>query len=327
MRFDFPPDLFRRAHLWIALIFAAPFFVVFTTGVVLSLAPVTQALSISPGELAPGRLAALIVRHDPDARASGLLVDHAAGALVLEQAGKGGTMEIDLQTGEIVARTSMWRRVVAFAKELHRRFFIHTNVPTLACGFAMLGLAALGLLMGFVRPRNNPSGWHKTIAWIGLPVLVLSPLTGVLDGLHVTFGGGNARVARSESLSLVEALGRVEARFDPATIYSVSSGRRGGFARVFDNGELRGWTISRDAIAPAPGNWPRAIHEGTWSAVMAGGLNLIASLAMLALLATGLLIWSRRMARRRANRARGAGSNALTRRARDLNPDFISRPL
>jgi uncharacterized iron-regulated membrane protein len=58
-------------------------------------------------------------------------------------------------------------------------------------------------------------------------------------------------------------------------------------------------------IKPAPDNWPRAIHEGTWSAILAGGINLVASLAMMVLLATGLLIWSRRKARRRANRARG----------------------
>jgi uncharacterized iron-regulated membrane protein len=49
-------------------------------------------------------------------------------------------------------------------------------------------------------------------------------------------------------------------------------------------------------------DWPRLIHEGNWSGIVSGALNAITSVAMLALLETGLLIGSKRRFRRRPAR-------------------------
>ena len=51
----------------------------------------------------------------------------------------------------------------------------------------------------------------------------------------------------------------------------------------------------RDSL---PRNWPRLIHEGNWSAMIASSLNIVTSLALLGLLSTGLLLWTRRQLRR-----------------------------
>ena len=44
-------------------------------------------------------------------------------------------------------------------------------------------------------------------------------------------------------------------------------------------------------------NWPRAIHEGNWSRILAPGLNILVSVVFLGLWGTGLFIWMRRKVR------------------------------
>ncbi len=47
----------------------------------------------------------------------------------------------------------------------------------IASTFAMVVLIMLGVLMGWPRIRNSVSGWHHAVAWFGLPLIILSPLT------------------------------------------------------------------------------------------------------------------------------------------------------
>jgi uncharacterized iron-regulated membrane protein len=53
-----------------------------------------------------------------------------------------------------------------------------------------------------------------------------------------------------------------------------------------------------------PRNWPRLLHEGNWSALVTGPLNLVTAVVLLGLLTTGLLIWGRRKLRRPQGRSR-----------------------
>ena len=74
-------------------------------------------------------------------------------------------------------------------------------------------------------------------------------------------------------------------------------------ARIFEDGELRAYAVNGDDLVPLPRNWPRLIHEGNWSAMIASSLNILTSLALLGLLSTGLLLWTRRKLRRPQGRA------------------------
>jgi uncharacterized iron-regulated membrane protein len=56
------------------------------------------------------------------------------------------------------------------------------------------------------------------------------------------------------------------------------------------------------------------IHEGNWSAMIASSLNIITSLALLGLLSTGLLLWTRRKLRR------PQGRRSETRRTDSVGP-------
>jgi len=217
--------------------------------------------------------------------------------------GRGVTIDIDLGTGELATKKTSLSDFFAGAKELHRRFIFRSNWLTLACAFAMLGLAAFGLLLGFTRLRNNVSGWHKGVAWFFLPLVVVSPLTGLLDGLNITFVDGMSRSGpRNPPLTLIEAIGVVNSKFDLSTVYSISTRDRASIARVFEDGELRSWYITREDLRPMPRNIPREIHEGTWSAIPAMIGNVITSIAILVLIGSGLVIWGRRKFRMRRRR-------------------------
>ncbi len=86
-------------------------------------------------------------------------------------------------------------------------------------------------------------------------------------------------------------------------------------ARVYEGGELRGYAVGSSGVTPLPRNWPRLIHEGNWSALIASPLNVVTSLALLTLLSTGLLIWARRKLRKPRSRADGRADTSVAKAA------------
>ncbi|WP_439357124.1 hypothetical protein [Bradyrhizobium sp. DASA03007] len=66
---------------------------------------------------------------------------------------------------------------------------------------------------------------------------------------------------------------------------------------------MRAYAVTSSDVTPLPRNWPRLIHEGNWSALIASPLNVVTSIALLMLLSTGLLIWARRKLRKRRPRS------------------------
>ncbi|MGL4239551.1 MAG: PepSY domain-containing protein, partial [Beijerinckiaceae bacterium] len=77
--------------------------------------------------------------------------------------------------------------------------------------------------------------------------------------------------------------------------------QRGGrmIARIHTDRGLIGFVVTKDGLTEPPRNWPRAIHEGNWSPVLAPALNIIVSVVFVGLWITGLLIWARRKLRLR----------------------------
>jgi hypothetical protein len=162
----------------------------------------------------------------------------------------------------------------------------------------MIAIMSLGILMGLPRLRNSLSGWHKGAAWFTLPVIILSPLSGLCMALGLTFQGASSPAGPDRPVALPDAIHLVGTSHDPAQVTSIGS--RGGrmMARIFEDGELRAYAINADGVVPLPRNWPRLIHEGNWSVMIASPLNIATSVVLLGLLSTGLLLWSRRKLRR-----------------------------
>lgn len=294
--------LLLRLHRWLTLVFAIPLLVVIGTGLVLSLQPIVQTTSIKPGSLTIERLDGLMQKFDPERKATALSIDAYENTLSLRGVGADGETDIDLATGEEATdEGAVLSEMFGYARNWHEHFLFDLRWLVTASTFAMLGLALLGVLMGLPRLRNTISGWHKGIAWILLPLVVISPLTGLALSFGITF---TTPMARTPAVPLTDAVRLVAARTDPSNLVSI--GNRGGrqLARILEGpGELRGYVLTREGLRATERNWPRLIHEGNWAGTWSGLVNLVTALAMLALLGTGLTLWTRRTFRRR-NRVR-----------------------
>jgi uncharacterized iron-regulated membrane protein len=291
-------SLLLKLHRWISLVFALPLFAVITSGVILSFEPMLQAGGAKPSVDAT-RLVDLLHRYDPVGKARGLFLNAAAQRLRLQAP---GAPEIDLVTGEPATSPSVLGDVFLWARFTHERLL---GLPWLVSvsTFAMLVIMILGIGMGWPRLRNTLSGWHKGAAWFTLPLILLSPLTGLCMALGLTFQGGWPAAPSGHPLALTDVVRLVAQSHDLAQLVSI--GARGGrmMARLYEGGELRAYAVTSDGLVALPRNWPRLIHEGNWSAMIASPLNVLTSVVLLGLLSTGVLLWSRRTLRRRPDRA------------------------
>jgi uncharacterized iron-regulated membrane protein len=285
-------SLLLKPHRWISLVFALPLFAIITSGVILSFEPMLQAGDAKPSVDAT-RLVDLLHRYDPVGKARGLFLNAAAQRLRLQAP---GAPEIDLATGEPATSPSVLGNVFLWARFTHERLL---GLPWLVSvsTFAMLVIMILGIGMGWPRLRNTLSGWHKGAAWFTLPLILLSPLTGLCMALGLTFQGGWPAAPTDHPLPLADAVRIVAQSHDLAQLVSI--GARGGrmMARLYEGGELRAYAVTSDGLVALPRNWPRLIHEGNWSAMIASPLNVLTSVVLLGLLSTGVLLWSRRTLR------------------------------
>jgi hypothetical protein len=283
-----------KLHRWISLVFALPLFAIILSGLILSFEPMTQVSGVT-SSIDAARLAELITRYDPVGNARGLFINATAQRLRLQGP---GTPEIDLVTGEPATRASMLSNVFLWARCAHERLL---GLPWLVSTstIAMLVIMILGIGMGWPRLRNTLSGWHKGAAWFTLPLILLSPVTGLCMALGLTFQGGPPAAPSGRPLPLADAVRILAQAHDLAQL--VSLGGRGGrmMARLYEGGELRAYAVTGDGLVALPRNWPCLIHEGNWSAMISGPLDLITSIVLFGLLSTGVLLWSRRNLRRR----------------------------
>lgn len=284
-------QLLLKLHRWISLVFALPLLVLIVTGLILSFEPIAQVTSITPGSIDPARVAALVKQFDPDGKARGVSLNAATQHLSLQ--GPGGA-EIDLATGAVAAKPII-STVFLWARMTHEHL-IALPWLVIASTIAMTLIMIIGILMGLPRLRNTLSGWHKGAAWFTLPLVLLSPLTGLCMAFGLTFASGGGP-ATGQRISLSDAIGIVAKDRDLSQVTMI--GNRGGriMARIFEGDELRAYTVTADGLSALPRNWPRLLHEGNWS-LIGSAANVLISIVLLTLLGTGFVIWLQRRLRR-----------------------------
>ncbi|GMP07118.1 PepSY domain-containing protein [Bradyrhizobium sp. TM239] len=296
--------LLLTLHRWITLVFALPLFAIIATGLILSFEPLVQVSGIGGPAIDPARVVELVKTYDPDNKARGLSINAASQRMTLQGP---GAPTIDLATGAPAAASSGLTDLFRWARVTHERLLGQAWLVT-SSTIAMVTLMLLGILMGLPRLRNTLSGWHKGTAWFALPLVLLSPLTGLCMAFGLTFQSG-AAPASGRPLALPDAIRMVAASHDLTHVISIGTRRGRVMARLYEDGELRAYAVNSSEVTPLPRNWPRLIHEGNWSALIASPLNVVTSIALLALLSTGLLIWARRKLRKRRPRSdRQAGA-------------------
>jgi hypothetical protein len=286
-------------HRWITLVFALPLLVIIVTGLILSFEPMVQVSRTGGPAIESSRVIGLMKQYDPDNKARGLSFDASLQRMTLQGA---GVPAIDLATGEAAISGSALSDIFLWARVTHERLLGQGWLVTTST-VALVVIMLLGILMGLPRLRNTLSGWHKGTAWFALPLILLSPLTGLCMAFGLTLQGGAAPADGGRPVGLPEAVRMVADQHDLSHVISI--GTRGGrvMARLNEDGELRAYAVNSSGVAPLPRNWPRLIHEGNWSALIASPLNVITSIALLTLLSTGLLIWARRKLRKPSRRA------------------------
>ncbi|QOZ10229.1 PepSY domain-containing protein [Bradyrhizobium sp. CCBAU 51765] len=298
--------LLLTLHRWITLVFALPLLAIIATGLILSFEPLMQVSGTSGPAIDAARVVELVKRYDQEGKARGLSINAASQLMTLQGT---GTPAIDLATGEPAAAGSSLPGLMLWARINHERLLGQGWLVT-SSTIAMVTLMVLGIIMGLPRLRNTLSGWHKGTAWFTLPLILLSPLTGLCLAFGLTFQNGATPAGGGRPIALPEAVRMVADQHDLTHVISI--GTRGGrvMARIYEGGELRAYTINASGVTALPRNWPRLIHEGNWSALIASPLNVVTSVALLTLLSTGLLIWARRKLRKPRPRAGGQAAVA-----------------
>lgn len=287
-----------RLHRWIAVILSIPFAVVIVTGLILSFEPV--ALGSGNEFVTPATINAALAKHDPAGKQRSIAVRAYDGTLSI--GGRNQATVVDLATNERVAAPGPLASLFGASRQLHEHFIYDLRWVVTASTIAMLVMILLGVLMGWPRIRNTVSGWHKGAGWFVLPLLILSPLTGLALAFGVTFTAPAAPVAGAP-VTLSDALHVVGEQYDLSRITWIRPLGGTLAARINDNGEMRVFAVTRDGLIPFARNWPRLLHEGNWSGIVAPALNVITSIALVILLVTGMWIWVRRQFRRRQPRA------------------------
>lgn len=292
--------LLLRLHRWTTLVFALPLAVVILTGLVLSFEPIAQDLAFKPGSLSVEKLTGFLDAQDKDGKARGITVRLYENRLILQGVGPDGSLDLDATSGVIVDDDArmMLSDIFRFARPIHEHFVFDQGWIVTASTIAMLVLALLGVIMGWPRLRNTISGWHQGMAWILLPLVVLSPLTGLALAFGITFIPAAPR-ERAEPVAIREAVRMLGEKTDLSGLIWLRT--RGGrlMARINEGGSFRAYAISKQGVVPAPTNWPRALHEGNFAGLWSGLMVLITSLAFIGLMGTGLLIYFRRLFRKR----------------------------
>ncbi|RJF77177.1 PepSY-associated TM helix domain-containing protein [Rhodopseudomonas palustris] len=290
--------LLLKLHRWITLVFALPLIVLILTGLILSAEPIIQSRGLPAGLVDADRLTALLQRYDPAGQARGLSINASGQQMRL----LGVTAPaIDLVSGEPAATSDRLGDVMLWARRTHEHLLGYDWL-VIGSTIAMVVIMGIGIVMGLPRLRNSLAGWHKGAAWLTLPLLLLSPITGLFMAFGWTLTGAPPSPLRPP-LPLTEAVRSLAQTHDVSHLAMLAQRGQRMMARIYEDGELRAYTFTAGGVTPMPRNWPRLLHEGNWSALIAGTLNLIVSVVLAGLLSTGLLLWARRKLRQHPKRA------------------------
>jgi len=313
--------LLLRLHRWIALAFSAPLLGVILTGLILSFEPIITGRAIAPGSVTAQSIEDLLRRHDPQGAARSIFLRPTEGRIMLGGVRRGEALEVDLRTGEeVTKRGGTLSDAFVLSRRIHELLLLPGGWLVTASTVAMLALAGLGPLMGWPRFRNTLAGWHRGLGWLPLPLLVISPLTGLMLALGITLAPSRPSPRPEPPLPLGDAIRILGTDHDIARLSWIRPLGGGLVARLYESGEMKTYAVTRAGAVAQSRNWPRLIHEGTWGGVWLPLLNVAASLAMMGLLSTGFFLWARRKLRRSSRlggawprRAAGASRTASRR--------------
>ena len=291
--------LLLRLHRWIFVVFVIPLAIIIFTGLILSFQPILQTTGVTPGSITLLQMEGYLATHDPQGKARLLRLDHFEKVLSIR--GGGPSVDLDLKTSGEAGKRSWITELMSWARPVHEHFVFGleeiTKVPiVLVSTIGMVFGMIIGVLMGLPRIRNSIAGWHKATAWALLPLLILSPLTGIFMALRITF---SEPAGQAQGVSLLEAVRTLAQKHDLSGLQSIRSIGGRQIALLSEGNSRFTYVVSKDELRPSPSNWPRVLHQGDFLGIWGGVMNVVLSLAFTLLLSTGVWMWARHTFRRR----------------------------
>lgn len=287
-----------RLHRWISVIFAIPLAVLIVTGLVLSFMPIVETTGFTRGAVTQAQIEAALTKYDPQGKARALSIDSAAGTMSLRGEER---VTVNLKTGEKAEGRNALTSFFFANRMLHEHLVYDLDWLVPLSTAAMLISMIFGVLMGWPRITNSLSGWHKAVAWTLLPLLILSPLTGLMLTYRISL---SPPVPRAQPVPVADVIRMVAQKHDVSGIVSIR--RRGPRQMVVIN-DGTGRTVympTKDGLRELPANLPRMFHEGHFFGIWGGVMNAVLSLAFAFLLGSGMWIWAKRTFFRKRNRNR-----------------------
>ena len=304
-------NFLRKAHRWLALLLAPVFLLVLVSGAILAFKPILA--DTSTGTLDVPALIAALDKVDPQGQASGLAIASDGRHFELRSRGAGpsGTFEIASASQSAASGFDFF----GFALNLHKNLAIGAGVLVEIAAFAMVFIILSGLFFGLPRLRNTLAGWHLGLGWLGLPLMLVTPLTGVLMALHLGMPSLPRFEAADHALPLARSIEIAAQQADLSKLTMARGFRRGATLLSVQTSagsalHLVSGTGKLSTSTEGPG-WVRMLHEGSWAGAWSGLVNLLSALGLIGLLGTGVWAWWQR--RRQASlRSHASGKPAET---------------
>jgi hypothetical protein len=295
-----------RLHRWVTLVLAIPLATLIVTGLILSIEPIVVDSAVRPGSITTEMLGAALAKHDPDAKARTLMLRAYAGTVSIGGAQRGsGLVHVDLASQQRVESPGALASLFLSTRRVHEHLIDGFGWLVTTSTIALIGLIVIGVLMGWPQLRNTLSGWHKGTGWVLLPLLILSPLTGLCLAFGISFAPPLPQPA-GPPIAMADAVRIVGANHDLSGLTWIRARGNALLARLDDGGEMKVFAVTRGGLQPTARNWPRLLHEGNFASLWPALINLLISLALTLLISTGLWIWARRKLRRRPVRVEAA---------------------
>ncbi len=282
-----------RIHRWLALSLSPVFVLILLSGIALAFRPIVGDPEPPAPTVDPARVVALLQRVDGAGKAIGAFVAPDGRTMIV--GATDGPHAYDLETGRPTAFPPEPKPdLFDYAMRVHKALWFGLGGLVTLATIAMIVLVVLGPIMRRPpRRRTTPLAWHIWGGWVLWPLVALLPLSVVVMKLHAP-----VVAHRGAPMSLVEVLDTAQRSVDLHHLRGVQRFPFEGAIVVADGAEgpVR-WVVDRHGTRPLDSKLStigHALHEGTWAGPWSGALNIVAALALLAMLGAGIVSWARK---------------------------------
>ncbi|MES9971284.1 MAG: PepSY-associated TM helix domain-containing protein [Candidatus Thiodiazotropha sp.] len=299
----FKATLFKL-HRWIGIGLAPLFLLISLSGAVLAFKPIVQQPTSDSLNAAPtAKVMEILERIDPlGIEVDAISVDIASHQADVRTRDPQIAGQYDLITGECACgnEASAPFNLFEFAEHLHKELLFGADILIQIASYTMLLMVISAPLLAWPRLRNNLMGWHRSVGWLLLPIVVILPLTGVLMSLHVGMPELPPMSQPDSHLSLSEALSRAQQSQALDNLEMVRRFRGGSvLVSTYQHGEKQLLIVTDNSVTPVnpQENLIKTLHEGTWAGPLSGSINLLGACALSLLILSGSISWLRRRRR------------------------------